>query len=99
MNIENKKNDATENLKDGYEQIKIIYQIQSERLKTSDEKLNMLLVFNAAIIALIIVVIPFPNSGVRNILSIILFSIFTSNMHIHRSIPQKVRFHRLKKLY
>ena len=36
MNIENKKNDATENLKDGYEQIKIIYQIQSERLKTSD---------------------------------------------------------------
>ena len=82
MNIENKKNDATENLKDGYEQIKIIYQIQSERLKTSDEKLNMLLVFNAAIIALIIVVIPFPNSGVRNILSIILFSIFTVSIFL-----------------
>lgn len=105
MNIENKKNDATENLKDGYEQIKIIYQIQSERLKTSDEKLNMLLVFNAAIIALIIVVIPFPNSGVRNILSIILFSIFTVSIFLTvicifiRAIPQKVRFHRLKKLY
>ena len=80
MNIENKENDATENLKDGYEQIKTIYQIQSERLKTSDEKLNMLLVFNAAIIALIIVIIPFPDSGVRNILSIILFSIFTVSM-------------------
>lgn len=80
MNIENKENDAIENLKDGYEQIKTIYQIQSERLKTSDEKLNMLLVFNAAIIALIIVIIPFPDSGVRNILSIILFSIFTVSM-------------------
>lgn len=80
MSIENKENDATENLKDGYEQIKTIYQIQSERLKTSDEKLNMLLVFNAAIIALIIAVIPFPDSGIRNILSIILFSIFTTSM-------------------
>ena len=77
MDIKNKDNDAIENLKDGYEQIKTIYQIQAERIKTSDEKLNMLLVFNAAIIALIIAVIPFPNSGVRNIISIILFSIFT----------------------
>lgn len=42
----------------------------------------MLLVFNAAIIALIIVVIPFPNSGVRNILSIILFSIFTVSIFL-----------------
>lgn len=80
MDIENKENDASENLKDGYEQIKSIYQIQSERLKTSDEKLNMLLVFNAAIIALIITVIPFPSSGVRNILSVILFSVFTISM-------------------
>ena len=80
MDIENKANDATENLKDGYEQIKTIYQIQAERLKTSDEKLNMLLVFNAAIIALIITVIPFPDGGIRNILSIILFSIFTVSM-------------------
>ena len=80
MDIENKANDATENLKDGYKQIKTIYQIQAERLKTSDEKLNMLLVFNAAIIALIITVIPFPDGGIRNILSIILFSIFTVSM-------------------
>ena len=80
MDIENKENDATENLKDGYEQIKTIYQIQAERLKTSDEKLNMLLVFNAAVIALIITVIPFPCCGARNILSIILFSLFTVSM-------------------
>ena len=80
MSTENKENVAIENLKDGYDQIKNIYQIESERLKTSDEKLNMMLVFNAAIIALLIVVIPFPVNSVRNVFSIILFSLFSVSM-------------------
>ena len=82
MSTDNKENTAAENLKDGYEQIKTIYQIQADRLKTSDEKLNMMLVFNAAIIALLIVVIPFPETGVRSVLSIALFSIFAACMLI-----------------
>lgn len=80
MSEESKDTVAIENLKDGYERIKTIYQIELERLKTSDEKLNMMLVFNAAVIALLIVVIPFPESGVLNGLSIILFLLFSVSM-------------------
>ena len=80
MSEESKDTVAIENLKDGYERIKTVYQIELERLKTSDEKLNMMLVFNAAVIALLIVVIPFPESGVLKSLSIILFLLFSVSM-------------------
>ena len=76
MSSDNKENAAVENLKDGYEQIKTIYQIQADRLKTADEKLNMLLVFNAAIIALLTVVVPFPETVACKTLSLILFFAF-----------------------
>lgn len=76
MSAENNENSSIENLKDGYEQIKIIYQIQADRLKTSDEKLNMLLVFNAAIIALLTIVVPFSETGAGFILLMCLFSVF-----------------------
>ncbi len=48
-----------ENLKQGYIHCKEIYNIQRERFKAADEKLNMLLVFNGAILALLITIIPF----------------------------------------
>ncbi len=71
-----------ENLEDGYEQIKNIYKIQVDKLKTSDEKLNILLVFNAAILALLIILIPFPNEQSKRILSLVIFSIFTVSILI-----------------
>lgn len=49
MSIKKEDGKALDNLEDGYCQIKEIFHIQVDRLKTSDEKLNMILVFNGAI--------------------------------------------------
>lgn len=49
MGVKEEDFDALRNLEDGYCQIKEIFHIQVDRLKTSDEKLNMILVFNGAI--------------------------------------------------
>ena len=49
MGVKEEDFDALRNLEDGYWQIKEIFHIQVDRLKTSDEKLNMILVFNGAI--------------------------------------------------
>ena len=59
LSQEERDKQELENLKQGYTHCKEIYNIQRERFKTSDEKLNMLLVFNAAILALLITIIPF----------------------------------------
>ena len=69
-NTKNKSNNSTqkdrdkeeqENLRLGYEQSKETYRYQQERHKAADEKLNMLLVFNSAAFALLIVVLPIEN--------------------------------------
>ena len=49
MGVKEEDFDALRNLEDGYCQIKEIFHIQVDRLKTLDEKLNMILVFNGAI--------------------------------------------------
>ena len=59
LSQEERDKQELENLKQGYTHCKEIYNIQRERFKASDEKLNMLLVFNAAIFALLITIIPF----------------------------------------
>lgn len=59
LSQEERDKQELENLKQGYAHCKEIYNIQRERFKASDEKLNMLLVFNAAILALLITIIPF----------------------------------------
>ena len=51
-----------ENLKMGYAALNEDYKIQIERLKTADQKSNMLLVFNAAILALLVAVLPLNES-------------------------------------
>lgn len=59
LSQEERDKQELENLKQGYTHCKEIYNMQRERFKASDEKLNMLLVFNAAIFALLITIIPF----------------------------------------
>ncbi len=75
-----KRNDEFENLKEGYEQVKHLYDIELDKLKTSDDKINMILVFNAAILALLFSVIPFPTNKVKMIISFILFGLFILSM-------------------
>ena len=70
-----------ENLKMGYAALHEDYKIQIERLKTADEKSNMLLVFNAAIVALLILVFPLnETSKAIFVLSIITLALFISSM-------------------
>ncbi|HPG92468.1 MAG TPA: hypothetical protein PK675_03575 [Clostridia bacterium] len=79
-NIDKIKNnrdlEEKENLKTGFLQIKEGYFNQLERLKTGDEKLNMILVFNAAILALNIVLFPLDLNGMLLIFFIAVISIF-----------------------
>lgn len=74
---EQRDKEELENLKLGYAALNEDYRIQTERLKTADEKNNMLLVFNAAILALLTIVFPL-NESARElfVLSIILFTLF-----------------------
>lgn len=70
-----------ENLKLGYATLNEDYRIQTERLKTADEKTNMLLVFNAAILALLTIVFPLNESAhMLFVLSIILFALFLASI-------------------
>lgn len=74
-------NDEVENLKIGYELLQNDLSSQVERLKTADEKLNMLLVFNAAILALLTIVFPINLlSQTRFILAIIFLTLFMISM-------------------
>ena len=74
-------NDEVENLKIGYELLQNDLSSQVERLKTADEKLNMLLVFNAAILALLTIVFPINLlSYARFILAIIFLTLFMTSM-------------------
>jgi len=79
-NIDRIKNDRDleekENLKTGFLQIKESYFNQLERFKNADEKLNMILVFNAAILALNIVLFPLDLSEQLLNLFIIFISTF-----------------------
>lgn len=70
-----------ENLKIGYSALNEDYKIQIERLKTADQKSNMLLVFNAAILALLAAVLPL-NESTRAIfiLSVIALTLFITSM-------------------
>ncbi|MFA6808954.1 MAG: hypothetical protein WCR27_08170 [Eubacteriales bacterium] len=70
-----------ENLKMGFEQIKTMYAMQLDRLKSADEKLNMVLVFNAAVLALLTIVLPFSfESNTKLISSIVVVSFFIASM-------------------
>lgn len=87
-----------ENLKLGYAALNDDYRTQLERLKTTDEKSNMLLVFNAAIFALLITVLPLNESvHAIYILSIITLTLFmastvlTLSMIIVSIYPRKTK--------
>ena len=70
-----------ENLKMGYAALNEDYKIQIERLKAADEKSNMMLVFNAAILALLILVFPLnETSKTIFILSIIALTLFITSI-------------------
>lgn len=78
---EKKDQEEFENLKIGYDLLQKDYVIQVERLKTADEKLNMFLVFNAAILALLTIVFPLPTiCSVQFIISIIALTLFIASM-------------------
>ena len=73
--------DELENLKMGYAALNEDYKIQIERLKTADQKSNMLLVFNAAILALLVAVLPLNESArAIFILSVIALTLFIVSM-------------------
>lgn len=72
-----KEEQEKQNLIQGFELIKNQYALQLERLRCADEKSNMILVFNGAILALLIAVLPFDFiEKPKFIASIIIFSFF-----------------------
>ncbi|MBR6778758.1 MAG: hypothetical protein IKM43_01210 [Clostridia bacterium] len=72
-----------ENLKVGYQHCKDEYNMQNDRFKSADAKLNMLLVFNVALLALLTIAFPLgEKSNVINILFYIFLSLFAVSMLI-----------------
>jgi len=70
-----------ENLKLGYEQCQENYRNQQSRHKSADEKLNMLLVFNGAIVALLIIILPIDKLSITKvILNYIFLLLFAISM-------------------
>lgn len=81
LSQKNRDGQELENLRQGYQHCKEIYNIQRERFKSADEKLNMLLVFNGAILALLIIVLPIGDmSCVLKTLIYTFMTIFSINM-------------------
>ena len=71
------ENSEIENLKIGYKLLENDLSSQFDRLKNADEKLNMLLVFNAAILALLTIIFPINElSSLKFILFIVFLAFF-----------------------
>lgn len=70
-----------ENLKEGYQNCKETYNKELERFKDTDAKLNMLLVFNAAILALLTIVFPLGEMNcVLKTLFYVFLTVFSISM-------------------
>lgn len=66
-----------ENLKMGYDALNEEYKVQTERLNLADQKSNMLLVFNAAILALLILAFPIADkTRAQLVVSVIFLCLF-----------------------
>ena len=69
------------NLQVGYNHLEKQYESKVEIITKIDEKVNMFLVFNAAIIVLLTIVFPLPNLPcLKTVLSWVVFSLFSISM-------------------
>lgn len=83
LSQEERDKQELENLKQGHQHCKEIYDILLDRFKAADTKSNMLLVFNAAILTLLTIIFPLSvDSDIIKILIYIFLSLFCIDMFI-----------------